>query len=267
MIKSNKIAFYTCLFNKYDCLNELDQKLKNKFNFFVITDEYEKKLKCWNIIKVKKKNLSPFLFSRFFKMFPNKISVLKNYKYLIYFDANIEIKYPILKLVNRFIKSKRCLALFKHPERNNIYQEGKKNISLKNIESKDFQKQLNFYDKQKYNSKNDLSENCIIFRKHNDKKLLNTMKIWWNITRKFCKRDQLSLPYARWKTKIKVLTFSINLRKKNSYAHIYPHSNNSTIRTCKVIFLKMEKNNFFLQKLLMMYIYIKNLFSYIVILK
>ena len=82
MIKSNKIAFYTCLFNKYDCLNELDQKLKNKFNFFVITDEYEKKLKCWNIIKVKKKNLSPFLSSRFFKMFPNKISVLKNYKYL-----------------------------------------------------------------------------------------------------------------------------------------------------------------------------------------
>jgi hypothetical protein len=260
MIKSNKIAFYTCLFGKYDSINAIDQRLKKKFDFFLITDETIKKPKYWKVIKIKKKNKSLFLSSRFFKIFPNQIAVLKNYTYSIYFDANIEIKYPIIKLVNQFIQSKRCLGLFKHPERDDIYQEGEKNISLKNIKKIDFQKQLNFYDKQKYRSKNDLTENCIIFRKHNDKKLLNTMKIWWNITSKFCKRDQLSLPYARWKAKIKVLIFSANLRTKNLYANIYPHSNNSILRICKIIFLKKEKNNFFLQKLLKIYIYFKYLF-------
>ena len=231
MILTKKVAFYTCLFGKYDFISSPNKELIKKFNFYIITNQNYANFKNWKKIYVNNKNYSNFLLSRYYKFFFHH--KIKNYNYSVYFDANVQLKNNFSRLLNKFINSNKEIGLFRHSSRNNIYHEIEANLANKNIKNIDKEKILKFYKKNKYNSFNDLSENCVVLRKHNSKKLFKTMKCWWRLLRFFIKRDQISLPYVLWKYKIPKMFFNINLRKKNKYLFIVPHYRFNIIQNFK----------------------------------
>jgi len=221
MICSAKIVFYTCLFGRYDFIGTPNEELVKKFNFYIITNQNHKSFNNWKKIYIKKNFLNNFLLSRFYKFYFHK--KIKKYDYSVYFDANVHLKNNFFELLNKFINSNKEIGLFKHSSRKNIYQELDVNLVNKNITKISKEKILKFYTKKKYISFNDLTENCVILRKHNSKKLIKAMNCWWRLLRFFVKRDQISLPYSLWKYKISKLIFNINLRKENKYLFIVPH--------------------------------------------
>jgi hypothetical protein len=231
MILNTKIVFYTCLFGRYDFISKPNKELVKKFNFYIITNQNCINLKNWKKIYVNNKNLSNFLLSRYYKFFFHQ--KIKKYDYSVYLDANVHLKNNFIEILNKFINSNKEIGLFKHSSRKNIYQELNSNLENKNIKNIDKEKILKFYKKNKYNSFNDLSENCVILRKHNAKKLFKTMRCWWRLLRFYIKRDQISLPYALWKYKISKIVFNVDLRKQNKYLFIVPHYRFNIIQNFK----------------------------------
>lgn len=231
MILTKKVAFYTCLFGKYDFISSPNKELIKKFNFYIITNQNYANFKNWKKIYINNKNSSNFLLSRYYKFFFHQ--KIKNYYYSVYFDANVQLKNNFSELLNKFINSNKEIGLFRHSSRKNIYQEIEANLVNGNINYIDKEKILKFYKKNKYNSFNDLSENCVVLRKHNSKKLFKAMKCWWRLLRFFIKRDQISLPYVLWKYKIPKIFFNINFRKKNKYLFIVPHYRLNIIQNFK----------------------------------
>ena len=256
-----KVLFYTSLFGDYDVINNPPKKLYKNFDFYCVTDNKKKLVDCWKIITEKKNFPSKFLASRYYKILPFKINKFKKYSYSVYFDANIELKNSFYELLELFIESNCDMGLIKHPERKNIYEEAKKNLQLKNVSKKTVDAHNQYFKKYGYISKNDLTENCIIFRKNKKSIVKQTMNIWWKITEKFNVRDQHTLPFARFRTKVKTFIFKINLREKNKYVAIYPHSRKKTISRIKLYVLKKSTKNKILEFFIKFYLIIKNLFK------
>lgn len=216
-----KIAFYSCLIDDYDYLFEPNKDLRKFFNFYLFTNNTKLQSKSWNIIRVKKK-INSFYTNRYFKILLHD-KILK-YEYSIYFDSNIFLKWNILYLLNKFINSGRSIGLLKHSSRISVDQELNQNLLKKKISNKSYLFIKNFYKKRKYFSKNDLTENGIIFRKHDDKNLLPLMNLWWKITTFFfIRRDQITLPYSLWKKKVIPKIFNINIWNDTRYFFILPH--------------------------------------------
>lgn len=44
-----------------------------------------------------------------------------------------------------------------------------------------------------------LNETNVIYRHHNDAKIMELMNVWWDFIEKYSKRDQLSLSYVRFR--------------------------------------------------------------------
>jgi hypothetical protein len=229
-LKQNSTVFYTCVFGNYDLVRNINIKLSKKFNFFLITN-LNIKSKNWNILKVNNNRLNNFFLSRFYKFFLH--DKLKKYKYSVYFDGNIVLEKDFLFLLKKFISSKKDIGLFKHSSRSSVYQEISVNLKEKKNNSHNVKKLLNFYRKNKYSSVNDLTENCIIFRMNNSKKISLAMNLWWKLLGLYGKRDQILLPYVIWKTKISKLIFDINLRD-TVYVTMFPHYSGSILKRTKV---------------------------------
>jgi hypothetical protein len=106
------------------------------------------------------------------------------------------------QIVNTYLNDSD-IALFKHPERNCVAEEGEL-IKQVNFDHHNLvQEQMDFYfGYEKYPSNNGLYElPCRVQR--NSRKIQEAMLLWWEQICMFSSRDQLSLPYVLWKNDIK----------------------------------------------------------------
>jgi hypothetical protein len=120
---------------------------------------------------------------------------LPNYDYYIWIDSTHNIvKHPleIIKSINSDI------SVFKHSERNCIYDESNAVKYLKYDYPELVDKQMSDYFMDGYPPKNGLYELPCFIVKNSDKiKKLSLM--WWEQICKYTSRDQLSFPYVIWK--------------------------------------------------------------------
>ena len=201
---SNKIIIYSALFGNYDTLKTINKQ--NQFDYILFTDILIKKKTNWTVLKipnfVNKLNMSVFKKQRFIKLHPHLF--FKNYELSIYIDTTFFILGNITEFLERLITPKFDIYIFEHPYRNCIYTEVYA-VILHKKEKPDIALNIkNRYNKTKFPTQFGLSENCLIVRKHNNKNSINLMEKWWEEIQKYSKRDQLSLSYVLWKTKIKI---------------------------------------------------------------
>ena len=69
-----------------------------------------------------------------------------------------------------------------------------------------------------------LGENNILYRKHNDEKMIKIDEEWWQMVSNYAKRDQLSFAYLLWKNgiNIKESTFE-NSRLQTEHFYVFAH--------------------------------------------
>jgi len=200
MSKVRKVI-YTALFGDYDNLVEL-QKFEG-WDYICFTDQKNLKSDVWKIVEVTDDENPPNILNRMYKWLPHRY--LNDYEVSLYIDSNVEF----LKNPDYFLDTylnEHLLAIPYHPS-NCIYRESNGCVYLGKSKSKDTLNQMEAYYKDGFPENFGLSENCIIFRFHNNQKVIELMEnVWNNLLTYNTKRDQLSFMYEIWKVGFKSYT-------------------------------------------------------------
>ena len=119
---------------------------------------------------------------------------LPGYDYYIWIDSTHMVAMDPHEIVQTYLKDSD-IALFKHPERDCVYEEGKLIQEIRFDYPELVQSQLDYYESEEYPKNNGLYElPCRVQR--NTGQIRDTMLTWWELICKYSSRDQLSLPYA-----------------------------------------------------------------------
>ena len=204
----------------------------------------KKKNSIWKIESIPYQSKNKWILSRYPKLLPHR--VLKEYKYSLYIDANIEIlDSHIEDRINELIENQHLISLIPHPFRNCIYKEAQACIELGLDKRRIIEKQIAFLNSEKYPANNGLFENGLIFRCHNNSEIASLDEEWWNLYLKYSKRDQLSLCFLLWKHNIYCEPFtSVGLSVRNIPSINYSFHKNSLIRRTN-IYIQKHLNKYF----------------------
>lgn len=124
----------------------------------------------------------------------------------IYIDANLKTEKDITKLL-KYLKTD--IAIPRHTRDMCVYQHARRCIALKLDNPVIIKKHIDKLRRNGMPRHYGLTENCFIIRRNNDRiKELN--QLWWRTYKGGSQRDQLSLPYALWKTNTEVSYLPIN---------------------------------------------------------
>jgi len=209
-LTEKNIAVYTALTNDIDNLNE--QQNTEGANFIAYTN---KQSDTWDTKPPYDKFVDDRRNSRIQKIMPHKFM---NKEYSIYMDANFELLVPPQKIIDEYLKDKD-IAVFKHPGRDDIYQEREAIIYLKKEEPKILFEQTMEYANRGIQDHSGLYSCGIIIRRHTQS-INDLNEKWWAEYCRFSKRDQMSFPIVFPKEKIHIIDEDMYHHK---YFKFIPH--------------------------------------------
>lgn len=141
------------------------------------------------------------------------------HQFLAEYDASIWIDGTHLIVddvsdLSRKVLSRNRMALFRHPEgRPSVRAEAEECIKLAKDDPAIIRRQMNDYAIQRFPDQARPPQSDIIFRRHHDPLVKQTMELWWGeILRRSC-RDQLSFCYSCWKTGCSYSMYSRKVQK------------------------------------------------------
>ena len=221
-IPKNKIVVYTCITNSYDILFE-PKYVSNNIEYICFIDKNDLikfKSNVWKCREIPQEllNLSKIKQQRILKICPHKW--LSEYDISIWIDANLQIIGNINYLLSLCDLNRYSFYTRKHTNRTCIYSEGYACVKKYKETYLLVNEILTRYRNENYPVNNGLGETGIIIRKHNDTKCKILCNTWATELIKYSARDQLSLNYVCWKTKIDIgyLT-NINIRNNNYFKY------------------------------------------------
>lgn len=197
-----KTIVYTVNINAYDNLHPVK---KDSVDYLYFTEGFSPS--GWKRINFTAKDRKG---SRYYKI---NSHLLPPHDISIYIDACLKLKRPISEII-KYLKND--IAICEHPRSNCVYHHAKMCIKLGLDDPLVIKNQMKRYAKLGLPRFLGLTENCLIVRRNNDKiKELN--EVWWKEYQKYSQRDQLSLPYALFKTNTKVDILPFNSRDNKYY--------------------------------------------------
>ncbi len=210
---------YTSITGNYDDLR-LPAVVNPKLKYVCFTDNKNLRSDIWNVKYVENMdNLDNALFARQFKIRPHRF--FPEYDTSIWIDANLQIKKDLMPLMQRYQQNADIL-LFPHPERMCIYDEGATCIHWRKDDKKRILYQMKKYLDEQYPCDNGLMCGGCIVRNHNKSNIIDAMENWWSEVINGSRRDQISLPYALWKTENLYDLSDLNY-DNNEWFRVLPH--------------------------------------------
>lgn len=221
---SKDTVIYTAISGNYDDLKDPNY-IDENCDYICFTDNPKIKSNIWNVRPFPKNTLDSVRKCRNLKILPHRY--LKEYKYSIWMDGNIEINGKLDPLISRYFRElSKELLTFKHPSRDCIYDEAEACITMKTDNAKTISKQIEKYYNEGFPKKNGLVESNVIFREHNSPKVIQVMEDWWKEVESYSRRDQLSFNYVAWKHGFKYDELDGNSRGNNDYFNAIQHKKN-----------------------------------------
>lgn len=213
--RMTKKVVYTCLTGNYDNL-PIHSYLDFDYDYICFTDNDEllknKNWGAWKIKPLEFSNLDNTKNARWHKLHPHLL--FSEYDESIWIDANIAIKSNwIFNLVEEK-KSEHKILVPIHYEIDSIFDDIEFVVNVIHKESREnADRVINFLKENNFPENYGLNETNLIFRRHNDKEIINLMEDWWYFIENFSKRDQFSFSFVLWKHGIKPSEIAIpNLR-------------------------------------------------------
>lgn len=212
----------------------------NRFDFILFSNDYNcESLGIWKIRHIPEVVINDDKrLSRYPKTHPE--SLLSEYEYSLYMDANIQIKDSWI--YNRFmdlVEKKEVFAGIKLvlTGRDCIYEHAY-DMSVIHVEH-DYNAviQCNALYKNKFPRNFGLNENNIIFR-HHDSQMQKADEEWWSWIKKYSFRDQFSYMYCLWKYNIKTSYFFPIGEDAHNSSHVNFITHNNDEKVAKKKWLK-----------------------------
>jgi hypothetical protein len=117
---------------------------------------------------------------------------------IIWKDCSVQFIHPLSHYLE-YLDGDICTM--KHPVRHCIYDEAAVCIQSKLDSIERIEAQVNFLKQEKYPLNYGLSETCLLIY-HNNERMRNFMREWWELINKYSIRDQLSFDYLIWRRQI-----------------------------------------------------------------
>jgi len=213
-VDPKSVVVYTAITNKTNDYDNLKEQPPNTRSVdFVAFLEAPQESKTWESRQINKNFPDPNRNAKIHKVlshryFPDKL-------YSLWIDGSVTIDFPfsVERLIEMYLSD--CdLALFKHSERNCIYQEANICIQRKLDDTQTIRDQIQRYTKNGYPTNNGLGECTVLLRRHTDQiKAFN--EAWWSEIQNGSKRDQISFSYLTHKMGVKFKYFPGHLRAEN----------------------------------------------------
>ena len=211
-----KICVYTCLTGDYDELKDVEIK-DSKVDFICYTNNKNLKSNTWKVIYVDNDGLTNHQLSRKIKMLGTDY-IDKNYDISVWQDASVTwVKKPSL-FVEEHLKEE-AMSCFVHAFRKCIYEEAAECVRMRKESREKAIDAVSFLEKEKFPHDYGLYEMTVFIKRHKDKKLIETMELWYDTYLHHSKRDQLSFMYAVWKTGLKVHPIEMSVWKNEWVIH------------------------------------------------
>lgn len=221
-----KSVVYTCITNDYDDLHEIEiYKYIDKDWDYVCFSDNEQMIKqgqlgIWEVKPLQFDELDNTRNNRWHKLLPHKL--FPQYEESIYIDSNINIISDFLFRTVR--ESNKNFIQPRHFKNMCIYQEYEDVMKAKLDDIELIKKELNFIREAGMPRNYGFGENNVLYRKHNDEKMIKIDEEWWYMVSNFAKRDQLSLAYLLWKYGIKLESSSFeNTRFQMENFYVFGH--------------------------------------------
>ena len=235
-----KICVYTCITGAYDDLKEIKNIEPNVY-YYCFTNNKNIKSSTWNVVYIKDNNLSDVVLARKIKILGHKL--INDYDIQVWMDAAVEFKKNIRSFVDYYLTDKDVFVGFKHEYRNSIKEEMNACLRFRKENIENVKKLQEFYNKEKYNYQNGLIESTVIIKRNKNDLVMKTMKIWFNIVKKYSKRDQLSFNYAIFKTGMPVKWINEKVFK-NSWFKWYEHLTDYKIDKYMIYYGNIDKYDY-----------------------
>lgn len=209
----SKVAIYTVLTNDYDMLAPASVNIPH----YVFTDNPGLKCNGWETILIKKTE-DQRLQRKLKILIPQE---LDNYDTVVYIDANMSFKPTFINVLRNY---RGGFLVASHPERKCVYDEGLTVKKLKKAEPKQVNNQIAEYYQNDFPVNFGMWATGFMIR---DKSTARMCEIWHEKLLQHTHRDQLSLPWALWKTSTKAkevpLLKMVNIRphKKKEPIKVY----------------------------------------------
>lgn len=214
------LAVYTALFDPYD---NLQPAPFDDVDFVCFTDQNISP-PGWKIRKVElpvRENVEDRVIRSTRYYFNQSHLVLPEYKYTIMQCANTIFAAHPTKLLDYL--SNRDMAVFAHPHRSNVYQEGEACAKWHKDHRDVIEAQMERYRRDGFPDDYPLST-CLIVVRRNTPKIAEFEKMWWEETQKGSRRNQLSFDYCRWKLGIEVNYIPGDCYKRHDILRVSKHN-------------------------------------------
>lgn len=199
-----KIAIYTANVGNYDQLRQpyLPKKYMDDFDFIYFSNELERDfLGVWEVRKYNIQENDNTRIARYIKLHPHIL--LKEYKYTIWIDSNIEIiGNTLYQVAKEFVQKKVLISSLKHPSWDCAYIDGYYCVRYDKDSFKKIKMHLDYLHSKNYPRNNGLFETQILFRNNENEVVKNINDEWWELMQQFSRRDQLSINYLLWKNNL-----------------------------------------------------------------
>lgn len=187
------ITVYTAMFGGLDVLaRPAIQRIPMRFVCFtnepVLTPG-------WETVPVGTLPLDPRRSARALKLHPHLL--FPDSSISVWLDASIAVVGDIAELLT-YVNEALPIALFRHPDRNDIYEEALACARLSKDSSEVMAPQVQRYQAEGLPSGAGLMMTGILVRVHNARKTQDFMDSWWTEIESGSVRDQLSFPYVAW---------------------------------------------------------------------
>jgi len=216
-IERKEIIVYTAIFDGYDVL--IDPKASPSCKYVCFTDNPDLTSDVWDT-RFLNDDLSNTMKNRKVKILPHRY--FPGFEYSVYVDGNVQILSNMAEKVDRCLSTNK-MVVPKHPLRDCVYEEAKACINNQKADPQNIQDQMKKYREYGFPEHFGLSENKILFRRHNESIIKETMEKWWEELRTGARRDQLSLPFVMWKMGFDYQFMETNPRQISSDFRIHPH--------------------------------------------
>ncbi len=184
-------VIYTVILGGYDDLKE-PVMYSRDFSYVCFTDDPNLKSDIWDIRLIEPEIYgNNFKSAKFFKICTHRF--FPEFDYSMYIDATMLLE-GIPDIPN--ILDGYNIAIEIHPCRDCIYEEAIECKRLNKVEPDIVDEQIEAYKADGFPVHAGLYANWMLFRKHNDSRLVELSEAWWAHVVRYSKRDQISFPFV-----------------------------------------------------------------------
>ena len=209
---------YTAVFGNYDRVAEVDGAWSGAFVCF--TDNPGLVGSGWEVVQVEQGEEDPAVANRRFKMLPHRY--LASFARSLYIDANITLRKDPSVLFEKYLE-RDLVALAAHRFRNCAYAEAEACVRDGLLAHDVAARQIASYRAAGFPENYGLTENNVLFRRHNDPAVIGLMEAWWKEYQHFGRRDQVSLPFLLWQREFGVAHIEEGPRVSREYFDLRLH--------------------------------------------